>query len=267
VRGPGCCLGTTLGLVLGVALAAGVAVAAWRWAPGRLEGTLRWVMGTRPAAPGDHSQEPVSPDRGKGDPGKQGGKRKSAGKSARPEPGGAVAAPDPKTEALRRKVRERVRRLAEDTTQGRLLAKPVEFTEQELQIALTDPKGPLGGGPQDLQADLQDGVVRLTWHTRFIAGSRAPAWLPGLPPVETSLDLEPRVENGRLLCRLISGRVGKVPLPGPLLSVLAPALPQAPRLPPRAGFLLPPGVGWVEVTDEKLRIASDPPWMAPPGGS
>lgn len=169
--------------------------------------------------------------------------------------------------ATRRRVRERLRRLLEDSRRGVLPRGPIEFTEPEVQAALTDPDGLLEGGPPGLRADLEPGIVRLSWEARLFGPGKGPAWLARLPGVRTSVALAPRVENGRLLCPPVGARFGPVPIPAPVLRALVPILPSAPPLPPRAGVLLPAGVGWIEVLDDRVRVAPDPPWMAPGQGA
>lgn len=238
--------------MLGAALAAGLVLAAARWAPERLESALHWTLGTVHPETAPLPAKPPAERPGKG--------RKP---KAPPEPPAVTAAADdPRTRAVRRRVRERVNRIVEDSRRGVLPRGPIEFTQEEVQAALTDPRGPLEGKPPGLQADLLEGKVRLSWNARLFGEETDPAWLARLPGVKASFVVAPRVENGRLLCPLVSARVGPLPIPGPALRAVAPLLPSAPKLPPRAGVLLPAGIGWVEVKDDRVRLAPDPPWMA-----
>ncbi len=263
MRGVGCCAGSCLGLVLGAALAIGLVAAAARWAPQRLESAVRWAVGDSPAAP--VAAAPAKPVPG------QKGKKKQPPPKAEPAPRTAASAPlspppeDPKVLAMRRRVRERVERVVADSRRGLLLQAPIEFTQEEVQAAVTDPKGPLEGAPRGLKAALMPGKVRLTWPAAAVPERLRPSWLTRVPAVNASLELAPRVENGRLLCPLVGARLGPLPVPPPLVRALVSALPTAPKLPPRAGVLLPAGVGWVEVLDGKVRVAPQPPWMSEPG--
>jgi plasmid stabilization system protein ParE len=204
MRAPGCCLGLCLGLVLGATLAVGGLVALARRAPERFETAWRWAVESGPQPP------------------------------TAPAAGGPAADP-----ALRLKVRERVRLLAEAPRSGSPPRGPVDFTRLEAQAALSDPQGPLGGQPAGVRVDLEPKRVRLSWDVRAV-------------PV--SVNVAPRVEKNRILCPVVSGTVAGVPVPGFMARALVTRLPGAPRLPPPDGVPLPPGIASIDVEAGRVRL-------------
>ena len=240
MRGPGCLFGSVAGLAAGVAAAVAVFVGLARWAPGILDRAQRVATGTEES--GDAGRDAIAPGRARVEEAARGDKR----------------APTPGEMALRIRMRHRLRRLEAEAKTGTQMSAPVEFSEAEIQAALTDPQGPLKGTPRGLEADLLPGKVRLSWP--LLPESGRSGWLAPLARLEASVDLEPRIEKGRLVCPPVSGSVGGIPIPRRLIAELAPALPSAPRLPPLAGFALPSGTSSVKVLTGRLRLepAADP---------
>jgi hypothetical protein len=239
VRGPGCLFGSMVGLAAGAALAIAAVVGLARLSPGLLDQALRVAV---------HAGES--------------GREAREATAQSDAPAAAAASPDRREMDLRIRMRHRLRRLAAEASSGAPLRGPVEFTEDEVQAALTDPQGPLKGSPDGLEADLLPGKVRLSWP--LFPEKKGSRWLEPLALLEASIDLEPRLEKGRLVCIPVGGKVAGVPVPRRLVADLAPAFPSAPKLPPPAGFAVPRGTSSVEVLAGRLRLEPAQSPEAPP---
>jgi hypothetical protein len=255
LRGPGCCLGTLVGLAAGVALTAAVL---WRWAPKLVEDLLDQaahpIEARRVTAPVPRA---TGRDAGAAE---AAGPRETTGPRATQAPTADAAGAARRAVALQAGVRERLRRIADDARRGKRIQKPVEFSEAEVRAALADPLGPLPDFPEGVQADLLPGRVRLSWKFVLPGTPRGWEWTRRLGEVEASLDLAPRIEEGRLICPVVAGRVGALPLPGLAARAVAPIAPAAPPLPPREGMLVPAGIGGVDIAEGKLLLVPDPLW-------
>lgn len=243
LRGPGCCLGTLIGLVVGVVFTTAAAVGLWRLAPTLLEDLL------------DQAAHPVESRRTLTI---RAPSRIAASPQRRPAPDAAGAAR--RAAALQTSVRERLRRIADDARRGVRIQKPLEFSEEEVRAALADPLGPLPDFPEEIRADLLPGRVRLSWKIKLLETPQRWQWSRRLAEVEATLDLAPRIEQGRLLCPVVSGRLGALPLTGRVARTLAPLAPSSPPLIPPEGVLVPSGIGSVEVLQGRLQLAPDRIW-------
>jgi hypothetical protein len=273
LRGPGCCLGSLVGLAAGAVLTVACAAALWRYAPALVEDLLDQAAyplasrrplvagGTRPqprepAGPGARPQAPPA----------------ARAPSAAPAAAAPPAAPAPiappadaggaarRAVALQAQVRERLRRIATDAGRSKRIQGPIEFSEEEVRAALADPLGPFPDFPDEVRADLLPGRVRLSWKVRVPGAPQRWEWSRRVGELDASLELAPRIEHGRLLCPVVAGRLGPLPLAGPVARALAPIALSAPPLPPREGLLVPSGIGGVEIAEDRLRLVPDPLW-------